>query len=226
MDLFPWDKTDPSWHPILKDIFRLPELKKTEKLVVEEYERGTVYPPKELIFNAFIQTPFDDIKVVIIGQDPYHGEGQAHGLCFSVPRGIPHPPSLKNILEEIRREYGMKIPSSGDLTPWAHQGVFLLNAILTVRAGQPESHKHIGWESFTNMVIQKISERKKDVVFMLWGSYARNKKSIIDAGKHYILEAGHPSPYSASNFLGCYHFWKTNEHLISRGIKPINWAIE
>ena len=166
------------------------------------------------------------MKVVILGQDPYHGPGQAHGLCFSVPPGIPFPPSLQNIFKELQDDLGLPMPSSGDLTPWARQGVFLLNAILTVEAHKPASHRGKGWEIFTDRVIQTVSQSRPHVVFMLWGQYARSKKSLIDASRHLILEAAHPSPYSAEKgFLGCRHFSKANAFLQAHGIEPIDWRL-
>lgn len=224
MDLFPWNKVDKNWHPIVKRVFEQCDVKTLEKKLQEEYEKHTVYPPKDLIFNAFIQTPFSEIKVVIIGQDPYHNPGEAHGLCFSVPNGIKHPPSLENILKEVSQEYNLPPLKNGDLTPWAHQGVFLLNSILTVRKNEPESHKNLGWEKITDGIIYYISKEISQVVFMLWGSYAHKKEPLIDSSKHLILKASHPSPYSSHGFLGCGHFKKANEYLIHNGKKPINWG--
>lgn len=185
-----------------------------------------IYPPGSLIFNAFDKTPFHKVKVVILGQDPYHGPKQAMGLSFSVPDGIPPPPSLVNIYKELNKDVGMTIPLTGNLTKWAEQGVLLLNAVLTVRANDPASHSKIGWMEFTNAVIKKISDEKKGVVFLLWGKFAQEKQVLIDETKHYVLKAAHPSPFSAFNgFFGCKHFSKTNELLMNQGLDPINWAI-
>ena len=195
-----------------------------ECFLVDEKKQHSIYPPGQLIFNAFNQTPFDKVKVVILGQDPYHGRGQAHGLSFSVPDGVQPPPSLQNIFKEINSDTGTTVPQSGNLTRWTEQGVLLLNAILTVRAGQASSHREHGWEQFTDSVIQKISEHKSGVVFLLWGKFARSKKVLINSSKHLILEAPHPSPYSADyGFFGCKHFSKTNEYLVGKGNKAIVW---
>jgi len=186
----------------------------------------TIYPPGSLIFNAFNTTPIDNVKVVILGQDPYHGPGQAHGLCFSVSDGVPPPPSLVNIFKELSSDTGVAIPNHGNLTKWAEQGVLLLNASLTVRAAEPMSHSQIGWAEFTNNVIKKISEQKEHVVFMLWGKFAQEKQVLIDETKHLVLKAAHPSPLSAYNgFFGCRHFSKANEYLVRNGIDPVNWAL-
>jgi uracil-DNA glycosylase len=219
-------KIEASWKEILKSEFSKPYFQqivlhiKTEKL-----QGKIIYPPGSFIFNAFNSTPFDKVKVVILGQDPYHGPGQAHGLCFSVPQGIAPPPSLVNIFKELQDDIGINIPNHGNLTHWAHQGVFLLNASLTVRAGEPMSHSKIGWAEFTDTVIKKISELKKNIVFLLWGKFAQEKKVLIDESKHLILRAAHPSPLSAhAGFLGCRHFSKTNEYLMHKGIDPIDWG--
>ena len=188
-------------------------------------EGKTVYPPGGKIFNAFELTPFSKVKVVILGQDPYHGPGQAHGLSFSVPDGVTPPPSLKNIYKEIETDLGIKIEGRGNLENWAKQGVFLLNAILTVRASEPTSHSRIGWETFTNAVIKSISDNNNKVVFMLWGNFARSKKELIDATKHYILEAAHPSPLARGAFFGCKHFSKCNQILKENGQEPIDWKL-
>ncbi len=187
----------------------------------------TVYPPGPLIFNAFNTLPFSNVKVVLLGQDPYHGVGQAMGLSFSVPKNINPPPSLKNIYKEMHDDIGAKIPVHGDLTKWAQQGVLLLNASLTVRAGEPNSHALIGWHQFTNQVIQKLSQEKKGLVFLLWGKFAQEKESLIDSTKHHILKAAHPSPYSALNgFFGCRHFSKTNQLLTKEGYDPVDWHLD
>ena len=189
----------------------------------EKRDGKTIYPPGPLIFNAFRLTPFDEVKVVILGQDPYHGPGQAHGLSFSVPDGIAMPPSLQNIYKEIAADLGTPAPASGNLERWARQGVFLLNSVLTVRAGAPTSHSSIGWQTFTDAVIKTISDRKECIVFMLWGNYARSKKPLIDSSKHLILEAAHPSPLARGAFFGCRHFSKANNFLTATGQSPIVW---
>lgn len=186
----------------------------------------TIFPPGQLIFNAFAQTPFPALKVVILGQDPYHGPSQAMGLSFSVPNGVPPPPSLVNMFKELEQDIGMSIPKTGNLTKWAKQGVLLLNAILTVRANEPASHSKIGWMHFTDAVIKKISDEKKGIVFLLWGKFAQEKQVLIDATKHFILKAAHPSPFSAhSGFFGCKHFSKTNQLLAQQGLDPIDWNL-
>ena len=213
-----------SWKEILHEEFEKPYFSQLKDFLIEEKRKYVIYPPGSLIFNAFNQTPFDKVKVVILGQDPYHGPGQAHGLCFSVPDGVQSPPSLQNIFKEINSDTGTPIPQSGNLTRWAKQGVFLLNAILTVRAHSPKSHQGKGWEIFTDAVIRKISTEKSGVVFLLWGRDARNKASLIDRDKHLILEAPHPSPYSADyGFFGCRHFSKANEFLQRKGKDPVIW---
>lgn len=193
-------------------------------LKIERTQGKTIYPPGSLIFNAFDKTPFNNVKVVILGQDPYHGQGQAHGLCFSVPDGVPFPPSLNNIYKELHTDVGLPFPKTGNLTRWALQGVFLLNASLTVRAGEPMSHAKIGWAEFTDAVIKTISAEKKGVVFLLWGKFAQDKQVLIDETKHYVLKAAHPSPLSAHNgFFGCKHFSKTNEILQKQSLEAIDW---
>lgn len=216
-----------SWKTALK-----PEFAKTyfqnivTFLKTEKMANRTIYPPGSLIFNAFNTTPFDNVKVVILGQDPYHGPGQAHGLCFSVAQGVPPPPSLVNIFKELQTDVGVAIPDHGNLTKWAEQGVLLLNASLTVRAAEPMSHSQIGWAEFTDNVIKKISEEKEHVVFILWGKFAGAKQVLIDETKHLVLKAAHPSPLSAySGFFGCRHFSKANEYLMKNGKDPINWAL-
>lgn len=190
----------------------------------KEYQQTTVYPPGRLIFNAFNLCPFDKVKVVIIGQDPYHGPGQAHGLCFSVNDGVAFPPSLQNIFKEIHDDLGMPIPASGNLTRWAEQGVLLLNATLTVRAHQAGSHQRRGWEEFTDAAIRVLAEQKEHLVFILWGAYAQKKGAFIDRNKHLVLTSVHPSPLSAYNgFFGNKHFSRTNEYLVAHGETPINW---
>lgn len=185
-----------------------------------------IYPANDQVFNAIKLTPYDAVKVVIIGQDPYHGPNQAHGLAFSVQAGIPQPPSLKNIFKEIQADLGIPVPNTGCLTPWAKQGVLLLNAILTVQAGQPQSHAHIGWQHFTDCIIQHLNDHSEPIVYLLWGSYAQKKSALIDQRKHYVLTATHPSPLSAHRgFLGCRHFSKANALLKQAGREPIDWAL-
>jgi len=213
-----------SWKEVLTEEFNKPYFSSLKDFLVEEKKKYVIYPPGPLIFNAFNRTPFDKVKVVILGQDPYHGAGQAHGLCFSVQDGVQPPPSLQNIFKEIRSDIGTPIPNNGNLTRWADQGVFLLNAILTVRARSPKSHQGKGWEMFTDEVIKKISAEKSGVVFMLWGRDARNKVSLIDRNRHLVLEAPHPSPYSADyGFFGCRHFSKANNYLEQQGKEPVKW---
>ncbi|NMC41988.1 MAG: uracil-DNA glycosylase [Bacteroidales bacterium] len=214
-----------SWKSVLKEEFEAPYFTALKEFLVEEKKRYQVYPPGPLIFNAFNCTPFDQLKVVIIGQDPYHGHGQAHGLCFSVPEGIKPPPSLENIFKELHSDLGIPVPSHGNLEAWARHGVLLLNATLTVRANTPLSHTGKGWEIFTDSVIRHISEQRKHIVFLLWGRNAQAKETLIDASSHYILKAAHPSPYSAAGFFGCRHFSRTNEILRSNGIPEINWKL-
>lgn len=216
---------DPSWKENLKDEFEKEYFKKLVDFVKKEYHDHQCYPPGKLIFNAFNHTPFNKVKVVIIGQDPYHGPGQAHGLCFSVPENIPHPPSLTNIFKEIKDDLGKSIPVSGNLERWADQGVLLLNATLTVKASEAGSHQRKGWEEFTDAVIQYISKKREGVVFLLWGGYAKKKGAKIDRSKHYVLTSGHPSPLSANRgfWFGNKHFSETNRFLKERGEKEIQW---
>jgi uracil-DNA glycosylase len=220
-------KIDPSWKEALKEEFAKPYfLQIVSFLKTEKLAGKTIYPPGPLIFNAFNTTPFEKVKVVILGQDPYHGPGQAHGLSFSVPNGIAQPPSLINIFKELNTDTGIPIPSNGNLTHWAEQGVLLLNASLTVRAGEPMSHAKIGWAEFTDSVISKISGERKNVVFLLWGKFAQEKQVLIDETKHLVLKAAHPSPFSVDKgFYGCKHFSKTNNYLTKNGIGPIDWKI-
>ena len=216
-----------SWKEELKDEFTKPYfLKITEHLKKEKQEGKVIYPPGKLIFNAFGHTPFDNVKVVILGQDPYHNPGQAHGLSFSVPDGVKPPPSLVNIFKEIESDLGLPAPRNGNLTHWADQGVLLLNASLTVEANQPMSHSQVGWHLFTDEVIRHISAAKEHVVFMLWGRFAQNKAVLIDDKKHLVLKSAHPSPLSAYNgFFGCSHFSKANNYLREHGEKPIDWSL-
>lgn len=220
-------KIEEKWKEILKHEFDKPYFKQIPQHLKTEKSQGKIiYPPGPLIFNAFNTTPIDQVKVVILGQDPYHGPGQAHGLSFSVPDGIPKPPSLVNILKEINTDIGIPIPESGNLTYWAKQGVFLLNASLTVRAGEPMSHSKIGWAEFTNEVIKKISDYREHVVFMLWGKFAQEKRTLINASKHLVLRSVHPSPLSAhAGFFGCRHFSQANAWLSNNGIDPIDWKL-
>ena len=220
-------KIEPHWKEILNPEFSKPYFSQiVHHLKTERSQKKIIYPPGGLIFNAFDTTPVDKVKVVILGQDPYHGPGQAHGLCFSVPDGIPQPPSLINIFKELHEDIGVPIPNHGNLTYWAEQGVFLLNASLTVRAAEPMSHSKIGWAEFTNSVIRKISDQKEHVVFMLWGKFAQEKRYLIDESKHLVLRAAHPSPLSAAaGFFGCKHFSKANEWLVKNGIDPIDWKL-
>ncbi len=220
-------KIDASWKKILKAEFNKPYFEQISLHIKTEKVQGKIiYPPGSLLFNAFNITPFDKVKVVILGQDPYHGAGQAHGLCFSVQYGIQPPPSLMNIFKELQDDIGVPVQNHGNLTHWAQQGVFLLNASLTVRAGEPMSHSKIGWAAFTDTVIKKISEQKKNIVFLLWGKFAQEKRVLIDESKHLILRSVHPSPLSAyGGFFGCKHFSKTNEYLASKGIDPIDWSL-
>jgi uracil-DNA glycosylase len=215
---------EPSWEIALKKVFQQDYFKDLTSFVKDEYSNGKVFPPGKDIFNAFWHCPIDKVKVVILGQDPYHGPDQAHGLSFYVKPGIPFPPSLLNIFKEIKSDLGKDLPPNGDLTRWADQGVFLLNATLTVQATLAGSHQNKGWEQFTDEVIRKISDSQTHVVFMLWGAYAQKKAVLIDESKHLILKAPHPSPLSAHRgFLGCKHFSQANAYLISNGIDPIDW---
>lgn len=216
-----------SWKNILQQEFSKPYfLQIVTHLKTERSTGATIYPPGSKIFNAFDQTPFHKVKVVLLGQDPYHGPHQAMGLSFSVPEGITAPPSLVNIFKELKTDIGLTTPATGDLTPWAKQGVLLLNAVLTVRANEPASHSKIGWMQFTDAVIRKISEEKKGVVFLLWGRFAQEKQVLIDETKHHVLKAAHPSPFSADKgFFGCKHFSRTNELLSKDGIDPIDWKL-
>ena len=217
-------KIEKSWQEVLQVEFDKPYFENLVGFVKQEYASNTIFPPAGQIFNAFNTCPFNNVKVVILGQDPYHGPGQAHGLCFSVNDGIQFPPSLQNIFKEITSDLGIPAPKTGNLTRWAEQGVLLLNATLTVRASQAGSHQGKGWEEFTDAVIKTISEKAENVVFILWGSYAIKKKSLINASKHCILTAPHPSPLSSyRGFFGCKHFSQTNTYLTSKGKTPIEW---
>ncbi len=214
------------WDEIMKGEFEKEYYLSLRKFLINEYKTRKIYPSMYDIFNAQKYTPFSEIKAVIIGQDPYHGEGQAHGLSFSVKKGVTPPPSLMNIFKEINSDLGIKIPKNGELTYWAKQGVLLLNSVLTVRAGQAGSHRGQGWETYTTHVIDKLNDREDPIVFLLWGSDARRKKEIITNPKHLILETVHPSPLSAHNgFFGCKHFSKCNEFLKNNGKKEIDWSL-
>lgn len=218
----------PSWKAVLKDEFTKPYFQQIVTFLRSEKASGKIiYPPGPLIFNAFNETPFEKVSVVILGQDPYHGPGQAHGLSFSVPKGIKPPPSLVNIFKEIKSDIGIDMTAgSGDLSHWAEQGVLLLNAALTVRAGEAYSHAKYGWAEFTDAVISKISSEKTNVVFLLWGKFAQEKQALIDETRHHVLKAAHPSPLSAhTGFFGSKHFSKTNQLLIKDGLQPIDWKL-
>lgn len=212
------------WDAILADEWEKPYYQNLREILKREYATGRVYPPMHDIFNALKYTSFADTKVVIIGQDPYHGAGQAHGLCFSVKEGVPPPPSLRNMFKELQTDVGKPTPPTGELTDWARQGVLLLNTVLTVREGQPTSHKDIGWETFTDRVIAELNRKETPVVFLLWGAHAQRKAQIITNPIHVKLATVHPSPLSASRgFFGCRHFSKTNEILLQNGLAPIEW---
>ena len=220
-------KIEEGWKKALAEEFGAEYMKELKKKLVEEMKSGVViYPPAKQIFNAFNLTPFHKVKVVILGQDPYHGKGQAHGLSFSVPDGITPPPSLVNIFKEIESDLKVKISKiNGNLESWTKQGVLLLNAILTVRADSPASHRNLGWEKLTDAVIKTLSDKRENIVFLLWGKFAQKKENLIDTSKHLVLKAPHPSPFSAnSGFFGCKHFSKTNEYLIKTGQEPIEWV--
>jgi uracil-DNA glycosylase len=224
------EKIDPvlheSWKKVLETEFSQEYFRQLKDFLLGEKKQYKVYPPGNVIFNALNRTPFDKVKVVILGQDPYHGPGQAHGLCFSVPSGIKPPPSLVNIFKELESDVEFKIPEHGNLEYWADQGVLLLNATLTVRAGQAGSHQGRGWEVFTDRIIRAISDRREGIVFLLWGRYAQNKSALIEQSRHYLLNAPHPSPLSAyAGFFGCRHFSKANGFLKQRGSTPIDWQL-
>lgn len=220
-------RIEPSWKEVLKEEFNKPYFRQiTDHIKTEKQQGKTIYPSGKNIFRAFDITPFDKVKVVILGQDPYHGPFQAHGLCFSVQNNIPPPPSLINIFKELHDDTGAPIPRDGCLDKWAEKGVLLLNASLTVRAAEPMSHAKIGWHQFTDTAISKLSKEKKHLVFMLWGKFAQEKIKLIDQSKHLVLVAAHPSPLSAhTGFFGCRHFSKANQYLMEHGIDPIDWAL-
>lgn len=219
-------KIEESWKRVLGQEFEKEYFSKLAQYLHKEKAEGkTIFPPGNCIFKAFELCPLDRIKVVILGQDPYHGPGQAMGLSFSVPQGVTAPPSLKNIFKEIESDLGIRMSGSPDLAPWARQGVLLLNAVLTVRSGEPTSHSAIGWQTFTDAVISTISEKCEGVVFLLWGNYAKSKAPLIDRTRHHVLEAAHPSPLARGAFFGCRHFSKTNEILKAEGKSPIDWQL-
>ena len=220
-------KIEAGWTAALAAEFEQPYFEAIAAFLRSEKAAGKViYPPGSLIFNAFDSTPFDQVKVVILGQDPYHNPGEAMGLCFSVPRGVKVPPSLLNIYKELKADVGVSAPGHGDLSAWTRQGVFLLNAMLTVERNRPQSHQNIGWQTFTDAVIRTLSERREGLVFMLWGNFARKKKALIDAERHLILESAHPSPLAGNAFSGCRHFSKANAYLESKGMAPVDWKVE
>lgn len=215
-----------SWSKELTSEFEKDYFKNLTDFIKNEYLSKEIYPKPENLFRAFELTPFNDVRVVILGQDPYHGAGQAHGLCFSVQRGVTSPPSLKNIFKEIETDLGIKMSDSGDLTPWAKQGVLLLNATMTVISGQAGSHQAKGWEEFTDAVIENLSDKRENLVFLLWGSYAQSKEGLIESKKHLILKSSHPSPLSSyRGFFGSKHFSKTNNFLKQKNLPPINWQL-
>ena len=215
----------PSWQAVLADEFKKPYFKELQSFVAAERKNHTVYPPEEDVFNAFKYTPYDEAKVLLLGQDPYHGEGQAHGLCFSVRPGVRPPPSLMNMFKELHHDLGCKVPNNGCLIPWAKQGVMLLNAVLTVRAHEANSHKDKGWETFTDAVIRALAARPDPMVFLLWGAYAQKKKKLIDAGRDVVLTAAHPSPLSAAKFFGSKPFSAADRALEAMGKEAIDWEI-
>ena len=218
-------KIEKSWKNELRDEFLSPYFLQIKENLINAKKNEVVFPPSELIFNAFNITPFDEVKVVILGQDPYHGVNQAMGLSFSVPKGVKIPPSLINIFKELQMEFGYEIPKNGDLTNWAKQGVLLLNSSLSVAANKPNSHSKFGWQIFTDSVIKILSQKRQNLVFMLWGNYAKAKANLIDENRHLILKAAHPSPLAGGAFFGCNHFKKCNEYLKSHNKNEIDWRI-
>ena len=218
-------KIEKSWKNELRDEFLSPYFLQIKENLINEKKNEVVFPPSELIFNAFNITPFDEVKVVILGQDPYHGVNQAMGLSFSVPKGVKIPPSLINIFKELQMEFGYEIPKNGDLTNWAKQGVLLLNSSLSVAANKPNSHSKFGWQIFTDSVIKILSQKRQNLVFMLWGNYAKAKANLIDENRHLVLKAAHPSPLAGGAFFGCNHFKKCNEYLKLHGKNEIDWRI-
>lgn len=215
------------WDELLQDEFNSEYYRTLRGILINEYKTQTIYPNMYDIFNALKYTPYSQVKAVLLGQDPYHGPGQAHGLCFSVKKGVAPPPSLVNIFKELKADLNIDPPPHGELTQWAQNGVLLLNTVLTVRASQPNSHKNLGWEKFTDKIITLLNERDKPMVFLLWGANAKEKQKLITNPKHLVLTAAHPSPFSAySGFFGCRHFSKTNEFLIKHNIEPVNWKLD
>jgi uracil-DNA glycosylase len=219
------DTLPESWHGVLGEELHKPYFRELSEFVAQEREHGPVHPPREQVLSALEATPFEDVKVLILGQDPYHGEGQGHGLCFSVRPGVKTPPSLRNIYKEMREDLGHPVPDNGYLLPWARQGVLLLNAVLTVRGGEANSHKGRGWETFTDAVIRAVSGREKPAVFVLWGAYARKKLPLIDTGRHAVVQGAHPSPLSAKKFLGSRPFTQIDKALADQGHTPVDWRI-
>jgi uracil-DNA glycosylase len=220
-------RLEEGWKQALESEFQQDYFRKLKQFLLEEYKKYTIYPGKQHIFQAFNLTPFTSTRVVILGQDPYHGAGQAHGLCFSVPEQMGLPPSLKNIYKELENDLGITPATKGDLSSWARQGVLLLNATLTVRHQSPGSHQQKGWETFTDAAIQALNKKEEPIIFLLWGRFARQKAALIDQSRHHILTAPHPSPFSAhTGFFGCGHFSRTNQLLIRAGKPPINWEIK
>lgn len=220
-------KLHPSWMKVIGQEFEKPYMAELKQFLLhEKQQKKVIYPPGELIFNALNTTPFDEVKVVILGQDPYHGPNQAHGLCFSVKPGVPVPPSLRNIYQELHQDLGLQTPTHGYLQTWAEHGILLLNATLTVEKGKAGSHQGKGWEIFTDAVIQAINQKRENVVFLLWGSYAQQKGAFIDGNKHLLLKAPHPSPFSANRgFFGCRHFSLTNQYLQAQSLEPVDWQL-
>jgi len=216
----------PEWLDLLSEEFGKPYFLNLKKFLEEEKKNYNIYPPGSLIFNALNSTPYSRVKAVILGQDPYHGKGQAHGLCFSVPKGVAIPPSLQNIYKELESDIGIKPPAHGCLQKWAEEGVLLLNTVLTVRANQPRSHAGKGWDVFTHAIIHVLNQKKQPVIFLLWGKDAAEKKNLLNNPIHLVLQAAHPSPFSAKGFLGCRHFSKANQWLKENGVEPIDWALD
>jgi uracil-DNA glycosylase len=219
-------KIEPSWGKVLQPEFEKPYFAAIKSFLIHEKEAGkTIYPPGSLIFNAFQHTPFNQVKVLLLGQDPYHQPGQAMGLSFSVPQGVTIPASLRNVYKELQSDVGFVPPKHGNLEKWAAQGVFLLNAMLTVEASKPASHQTIGWQLFTDAVIKTLSDQHQGIIFLLWGSFAHKKETLIDTARHHILKAAHPSPLAGNAFLGCRHFSQTNALLVQQGKEPIDWQL-
>jgi len=216
----------PTWLEVLGDELEAPHMQELRAFLRAEKDAGrSFYPPSSLVFNALWTTPFDEVRAVVLGQDPYHGAGQAMGLCFSVPAGLPLPPSLRNIYDELVRDLGIERPTTGDLTPWAERGVLLLNAVLTVAPAKPASHAGKGWELFTTRAIRELSDRRSGIVFLLWGRYAQQKGEVVDGARHHVLTAAHPSPFSVDRFRGCGHFSRANALLEEGGLQPVDWSL-